>query len=349
MRKIAPIAIAFLLVACGGESKDATQDGAGTETTQGMSTGGMGADGMNAADMIAAEPLTGDPGRVVAKVGKEEITLRQVDILAGTLQRNRPGASQAQLQKFALDNLIDQEVLLRAANERKIGPSDEDFTAAVGQILSQFPNPEAFDQAVQQQGMTRAEFDENFRTELTIQKLIEEAFLDTIAVSPEEARAYYETNSQEFQTPATVHARHILMRVDANATPEEDTAARVKAEAALDRVKGGEDFATVANEVTEDPTNAGKGGDLGFFPRERMVAPFADAAFALQPGQISDLVKTQFGYHVIKVEERRDAGLLAFDDVSDQLVQNLEQQATGVGIRSFLEREKAKLKIEREM
>jgi peptidyl-prolyl cis-trans isomerase C len=146
-----------------------------------------------------------------------------------------------------------------------------------------------------------------------------------------------------------VHARHILIRVDPGATPDADAAAKTKAQTALDRVKGGEDFESVANEVTEDPTNAGKGGDLGFFPKERMVAPFSDAAFALQPGQVSDPVKTQFGYHVIKVEERRDAGILAFDDISAQLIQNLEQQATTNGIRSFLEREKAKTKIEREL
>lgn len=342
MRKFAPILVAFLLVACGGESKDQPESGAAGTAQDAMSGG---------ADQAAAPPtaLTGEPGRVVAKVGKDEITLREVDLLAGTLRRNRPGANPAELQKMALDNLIDQQVLVRTAEKMGLGPSDEDFQSAVSQIASQFPDPAAFDQAIQQQGMTRADFDKNFRNELTIQKLIEVAFQDTVEVTEAEARAYYDANAQEFKTPETVHARHILIRVEPTAPPEADAAAKTRAQAALDRVKKGEDFIKVADEVTEDPSGKGRGGDLGFFPRERMVPPFSDAAFSLQPGQVSDLVKTQFGYHVIKVEERKEPGVVDFGAISGQLIQNLEQQATAEGVRAFLEKEKAKLDIEREI
>ncbi|MEZ4649292.1 MAG: peptidylprolyl isomerase [Candidatus Eisenbacteria bacterium] len=342
MRKIAPIAIAFLLVACGGDSEKSASD----TPSNGQPAAGQMANGQT---MTAAEPLTGDPSHVCAKVGSDEITLREVDLLANTLRGNRPGAGMAELQKIALDNLIDQRVLVRTAHEKGISPTDEDFQAAVSQITSQFPSEEAFTQALQQQGMTREDFDQNFRTELTIQKLVEEVFADTAQVTEAEARAYYDSNPQEFQTPETVHARHILIRVDPNATPETDAAAKGRAQMVLDRIRGGEDFVAVADEVTEDPSGKGRGGDLGFFPRERMVPPFSEAAFALEAGKVSDLVKTQFGYHIIKTEEKRPAGKIDFAEIEDRLIQNLTQRDISNGIRAYLDAEKAKMGIEREI
>lgn len=343
VRKFAPIALALLLVACGGDSKNG---GSSDGTTPAGNSGGSTEQAMPGTP--AAEPFTGEPGMVVAKVGSDEITLREADLLANTLRRNRPQASLAEMQKMALDNLIDQRVLLKAANERNIGPTDDDVNAAIAQIQGQFPNEEAFTAELQKQGMTRDDFDQNFRTELTIQKLIEEAFADTVKVSDAEAKEYYEANPAEFQQEETVHARHILFRVDQGAPPEADVAARQKADAALARVRGGEDFAAVANELTEDPSGRGSGGDLGFFPRRAMVAPFSAAAFALEPGQISDPVKTQFGYHLIKVEEKKAPGPIAFDEIKDRLQQGLEQQKLSQGVRAFIDREKSKLPIERE-
>ena len=110
-----------------------------------------------------------------------------------------------------------------------------------------------------------------------------------------------------------IHARHILV-------PTED-----EAKAALARIKAGEDFAKVATELSKDP--AGDGGDLGWFSKDRMVPEFADAAFKLQPGQVSDPVKSQFGWHIIKVEERRMRTFPPFDQVKDQAARYVAQKA----------------------
>jgi peptidyl-prolyl cis-trans isomerase C len=147
-------------------------------------------------------------------------------------------------------------------------------------------------------------------------KLAMEALLGKVAVAATtdeaEHKAYDE--AAKAQPPAEeVHARHILL-------PTEE-----EAKAALARIKAGEDFAKVATELSKDP--GGEGGDLGWFTRDRMVPEFADAAFKLQPGQVSDPVKSQFGWHIIKVEERRMKTFPPFDQVKDQAARYVAQKA----------------------
>ncbi len=150
-------------------------------------------------------------------------------------------------------------------------------------------------------------------------------FADSVTISDEEAQAYYDGHQDEFTDPETVRARHILFRVPTTATDEEKAEIRKRAEAALERINGGEDFATVATEVSEDQSNAPQGGDLGFFPRGRMVPPFEEAVFGLEPGKVSGIVETQFGLHIIKLEEKRAAGTKPLDVVRPQIVAKLSE------------------------
>lgn len=148
-------------------------------------------------------------------------------------------------------------------------------------------------------------------------------FADQVEVGDEEVTAYYDENAADFDQPEQVRARHILVRLDPAADEETAAAARAKAEAALARLAAGEDFADLARELSEDQSNAPDGGDLGFFPRGRMVPSFEDAAFALEPGAHSEIVETQFGLHIVKVEEKRAAGLRPLDDVREEIVTQL--------------------------
>ena len=147
-------------------------------------------------------------------------------------------------------------------------------------------------------------------------KLAMEALLTTVAkaATTDEAEHKAYDEAAKAQPPVEeIHARHILL-------PTED-----EAKAALARIKKGEDFAKVATELSKDP--AGDGGDLGWFTKDRMVPEFADAAFKLQPGQVSDPVKSQFGWHIIKVEERRMKTFPPFDQVKDQAARYVAQKA----------------------
>jgi len=135
------------------------------------------------------------------------------------------------------------------------------------------------------------------------------------AATPEAAKALYDQTVTAMKPEEEVHARHILVEAEAEA----------KAIAA--RIKAGEDFAKVAGEVSKDPGSKGEGGDLGWFTRERMVAPFAEAAFKMKPNEISDPVKSQFGWHVIQVEERRTKPAPTFEELKDQIDQYLTRKA----------------------
>ena len=135
------------------------------------------------------------------------------------------------------------------------------------------------------------------------------------AVTPEAAKALYEQTVKSMKPEEEVHARHILVE-------SEDEAKKIAA-----RIKGGEDFAKVAGEVSKDPGSKTEGGDLGWFTQERMVKPFADAAFKLAPGQVSDPVKTQFGWHVLRVEEKRTKPVPTFDEMKEQIDQYLTRKA----------------------
>jgi peptidyl-prolyl cis-trans isomerase C len=144
------------------------------------------------------------------------------------------------------------------------------------------------------------------------------------AVTPEAARKLYEETAKSVTPEQEVRARHILVE-------NEDEAKKAQA-----RVKGGEDFAKVAGELSKDPGSKTDGGDLGFFTKDRMVEPFAEAAFKLEPGQISDPVQSQFGWHVIKVEEKRAKPVPSFEEMKDQVEAYLgrkAQQDLIVGLR----------------
>jgi peptidyl-prolyl cis-trans isomerase C len=152
------------------------------------------------------------------------------------------------------------------------------------------------------------------RLEMMRDKLLVETYLDAEAkkaVTDEAMKKLYADSMKDMKPEEEVHARHILVET-------EDQAKDV-----AKRVKGGEDFAKVAAEVSKDPGSGKEGGDLGYFTRDRMVPEFADAAFKMDKGQISDPVKSQFGWHVIKVEDKRTKPLPSFDDVKDQVQQYL--------------------------
>jgi peptidyl-prolyl cis-trans isomerase D len=129
-------------------------------------------------------------------------------------------------------------------------------------------------------------------------------------------RAFYDEHPERYRQPEKVRARHILLRVAPGAEEEEVERVRARAEEALERVRAGEDFATVAGELSEDPGSKERGGDLGFFARGQMVPAFEEVAFSLEPGATSDVVETDFGFHVIRVEERQAAEERSFDEAA---------------------------------
>jgi peptidyl-prolyl cis-trans isomerase D len=153
-------------------------------------------------------------------------------------------------------------------------------------------------------------------------------FADEVVISDEEVKSYYEENIDMFQEERQVKARHILFKVDPESSEEEEEKVKERALSVLEKARAGEDFADLAKEYSEGPSSE-QGGDLGYFPRGQMVKPFDDAAFGMKKGEISDLVKTQFGYHIIKVEDIKEAGTKDLAEVQEEIRNRLLQITIG--------------------
>ncbi len=151
-------------------------------------------------------------------------------------------------------------------------------------------------------------------------------FIDQVKITDPEVSDYYEYHIDTFSQPHQVKARHILFRLNQNATAAEEETARQKAESVLGEAKQGKDFAALATKYSEGPTKD-RGGDLGYFSKGQMAKPFEDAAFKLKQGEISDLVRTRFGYHIIKAEEIKKTKTKTLDEVRDQIVDTIAKSA----------------------
>jgi len=162
----------------------------------------------------------------------------------------------------------------------------------------------------------------------------------------EELRARYEERSGVYNVPEKVHARHVLFAVPSDADEAKTEAVHKEAEAALAALRAGGDFDALARERSDDPGSKASGGDLGFFPRGQMVPAFEQAAFALKPGQLSGVVTTQFGYHVIKMIEIKPGRVVPFDEASPKIKQFLEGQKKQQHADGFIDGLKKKSKIE---
>jgi peptidyl-prolyl cis-trans isomerase D len=153
--------------------------------------------------------------------------------------------------------------------------------------------------------------------------LIDEAQVrQKVAVSPAEVQSYYNDNIQQFQSPEQVRASHILLKTEG----KDEAAVRKQAEDILKQVKAGADFAELAKKYSEDQGSKVSGGDLDYFGRGRMVPEFENAAFSMQPGQLSDLVKTQYGFHIIKVVDKKPGVTRSLDEVRAQITEQLQFQ-----------------------
>jgi peptidyl-prolyl cis-trans isomerase C len=162
--------------------------------------------------------------------------------------------------------------------------------------------------------------------------------LKSVTVTEEDLKKHYTANEKKYTDPEQVKARHILIKVAAGAPVEEKKKAKEKAEGLLKRLKDGEDFSKLADEFSEDPTTKKKGGDLGFFPRGRMVKPFEEAAFSLKNGQMSGVVETQFGYHIIKVEDRKEAKVKPFEEVRESVKTQVEAEMGKAKVDEFVKK-----------
>lgn len=252
----------------------------------------------------------------------------------------------SQIKKQVLENLIARELLYQESQKKGIKVDQKEIEAQLTALKGRFPSEVEFKKALSTMNLTEAGLRFQFERDLAIRKLLDDQIGGKSTVSEKESRAYYDGNLESFKKPEQVRASHILIKVDPGADEAKKAEARTKIESLQAKLKNGEDFGALAKEYSEGPSGP-KGGDLGFFGRGQMVKPFEETAFSMKPGQVSGMVETRFGYHLIMVTERTPESTLSYEEVKDRLEQYLKQQKVQAEIAAYVENLKSKAKIER--
>lgn len=255
-------------------------------------------------------------------------------------------AAMREMRQNAVNNLIDKRLLMEQVEKEGLAPTDAEVQAEIDKVKAQYPDEAAFFQRLQSLGLSEEDLRKEISFNMAMQRLSAKHQDAAPDASPEEAQKYYDENRQQFVEPEGIRASHILIRSAAADPDSAKTAARARAEAALAEVKGGRDFATVAKEKSEDPGSAANGGDVSFFARGRMVPEFEQAAFSLEVGDVSPVVQTQFGFHIIKVTDKRAAREVPFAEVQEKVVQMLGQTKNERVVRALIQEARKTAKIE---
>lgn len=262
------------------------------------------------------------------------------------VEQNKKRLRTQTLERMVVEELLDEQI-----KKADITVIEEDVNNQLKQMASQQRPPlsmEDFKAMIEAYGRSFDEVKQRIKRGLSYQKLLEAKWAGKINVTEEDAQKYYSENKRRFETPEQVRASHILITpdtTDLNSDPNQAKAkAKEKAEDLLKQIKEGADFAELAKANSACPS-AAKGGDLDFFRRGQMVGPFEKAAFELDVGQISDVVETRFGYHIIKVTDKKQASTKTFDQAKDDIINTLKQTKQSEFAKTYIDSLKADASI----
>jgi peptidyl-prolyl cis-trans isomerase C len=314
------IALVFSVTACSKKSKDGSKGDSAS---------------------VAQAALS---GKVVMKVGGKSITMqdiqRQETMLTQQLQGYADSAQiasmKATIQKQAVDNAINRILLESALAKTGAKVDKKTVDERMDAFRKNFVSDEAYNADLVKRGMTAGQF----RREIEIGIMAEELFNKRTAsikpVSEQAARAFYDNNEERFAQPERVKASHILLTVNQNDPEATRAAKKAEAQRILGELKKGADFAEMAKKYSDCPSKQ-QGGDLGYFERGRMVPEFEKAAFGLKTGQMSGIVETQFGYHIIKTTDHTAASTVPFDQAKQNIMQYLTEQQKQQALTTYFD------------
>lgn len=282
--------------------------------------------------------------KAVITVDNQSITQQEVDKIVNK-QMNSPffaqldkDSEEAKLliliaKDKAINELIVRKIIDAEISKRNITVSAQDLATYKANLIAQIGGEENFKKLLEKNQITENEFKTMAANELQVNKLINA--LSPISVSDGEVKKFYTDNkAAKFTHPDIVRASHILIKDEAKA---KEVLALAQAPNA--------DFAALAKQYSEDTGSAANGGDLDYFTKDQMVKPFSDAAFALKPDNVSDLVKTEFGYHIIKVVDRKRAGVTPFEDIKADIKKYLEDEKKVTVLQKFIDSQKNLVRV----
>jgi peptidyl-prolyl cis-trans isomerase C len=245
------------------------------------------------------------------------------------------------LREEAMDLLVEQALVGQAAEAAGIEVGDDEVEAEIAGLRAVFDSDEAFRLRLKDEGFDEETFPLHVRRVLAAGRYLDDIREGAAPVTDAELERFYRDNERRLTYPEEVRVRHILLTWKPLGTGDDRAAIREQMRPILERARNGEDFAALARDFSNDAATRGQGGDTGFFHRGEMTPAFEEAAFGLAPGQVSDPVETPFGVHILRVEERRDAYLLPYDEVRERLREYLRRERAEAAIAAEIDRLRA--------
>ena len=256
----------------------------------------------------------------------EVIVRRELAPIGNPEWKNLREDYRGQLTLTALNILINTELIYREALASGVKATDEEVQAELKKVRDSYNSDAEMNAALASQMMDRPMLEASLYQSVTVNKYIQEKIVKNIIVTPEEVNKFYVDNPDQFHHPDLVRSSHILIL--SGETAAQDAAAKQQAESILQRVNKGEDFAKLAKEYSMD-SSASRGGDIGFNRREDLSPEFGDAVFSLAVGGVK-LIKSDYGYHIIKVTDKKEEGLSTLEEIREQLSVFLKNQKVQV-------------------
>ncbi len=279
----------------------------------------------------AADAPPPDTDAIVAKVGTTTIRNSEVEgmidsyIPPGGFHGGVSSDKRREYRSQAIDILIEKELFYLAARERGYKATEEEINNLIEANIKRFPSKKAFEKEVSARGLTEERFRELVAREIVIGKFVSDEITGKSRYTDEELRDYYEKNIDKFKRPESMRVWHILVGVSPNSTEEEKAKRKERAEEAYAKVKKGDDFILLAEQYSDDAYRV-KGGDLGYIHKGRLDPDLEVAAFRLKEGEISPIVETIYGFHIIKAGDRKPAETVPFDEAKGSLRSDLEKK-----------------------
>lgn len=274
------------------------------------------------------------------EITKNEVE-KKLEALLGPRAKMMPPEKLAeirnQLQERVIDSMIDEMLLTKAVQNHNTTVGDEEVEAVLKQMQTSLPPGTTFEGYLKDMGLTKDNVRQSVSKNLRIRKFLEQKTSDLAAPSQKEIDVYYAENSEKFQMPESIEARHILIAVK----PDEENGVKSEKMKKAQEIrkqlvdKKGENFAAVAAEKSDCPSKA-KGGQLGVLYRGQTVKPFENAAFSQKIGEIGPVVETNFGYHIIEVLSHKEAGKVPISDVSDYISNKLISEKKEKAVREYI-------------
>ncbi|MEO8205114.1 MAG: peptidylprolyl isomerase [Chthoniobacterales bacterium] len=290
------------------------------------------------------DPVATVNGEKITKAELEEVfnkELQGAGLKADTLSSEQKIAAYHQI----VDSMITDRLVEKQAAGIEVSQAEVD--AELAKIKASFKTEQEFNDYLKQFKQTPATVQKEIKSALQWRKWFDAKIAGKDVVDEKEARKFYDENTKEFENPEMVRASHILILVPQGASEEVVKQKEAAAKKALARAQKGEDFTALAKELSEEPGAKESGGDLKFFDKTRMVPEFANAAFAQKVGEVGGPVRTQFGYHIIKVTDKKPAGTVTFDEAQKQLITYLQAEKRKAAVRTIIDdlRAKANVKV----